>query len=178
MTKPLAFMFTDDGAVPNNPALPALIYKGALDPRAQRDMAAALERLFAQNGWAHGQWRNGIYPFAHYHSMIHEALGIARGAAQVRLGGGQGEVVEFAAGDVAVLPAGTGHQRLSASGDLLVIGAYPPQGTYDLCRADDPSDRAKALLTIPKVPLPESDPVAGRDGPLPRLWRRAASTTR
>ena len=53
------------------------------------------------------------------------------------------------AGDVAVLPAGTGHQRLSASGDLLVIGAYPPQGTYDLCRADNPADRLEALADHP-----------------------------
>ena len=43
--------------------------------------------MFAANGWGHGQWRNGIFPFVHYHSMIHEALGIARGRARVRFGG-------------------------------------------------------------------------------------------
>ena len=170
-TSPLSFMFKDDGAVPNNSALPALLYKSAIALGA--DPASELERLFAHNGWGHGQWRDGIYPFTHYHSMIHETLGLARGRAQVRLGGDQGEVVELAAGDVAVLPAGTGHQRLSASSDLLVIGAYPPQGTYNLCRADNPSDREKALKTIPLVPLPASDPVAGQDGPLTKLWRRA-----
>ena len=170
--QPLTFMFTDDGAVPNNAALPALIYKGAV--ALGGDPASELERLFAHNGWGHGQWRDGIYPFTHYHSMIHETLGIARGHAQVRLGGDQGAVVELSAGDVAVLPAGTGHQRLSSNGDLLVIGAYPPQGTYNLCRADNRSDREKALTTIPKVPLPASDPVQGGNGPLVRLWRRAA----
>ena len=171
MAHPLTFLFKDDGAVPNNPALPALVYKGAVDPAAHRDLARAIETLFAGNGWGHGQWRNGIYPFVHYHAMIHEALGIARGRARVQLGGHHGEALEFSAGDVAVLPAGTGHQRLFGSEDLLVIGAYPPEGTYNLCRGDNPADRDKALTTIAKVPLPQSDPVHGQDGPLVRLWR-------
>lgn len=168
LTKPLTLTFADDGAVPNNAALPALLYKGAVE--LGDDPAGALERLFAANGWGHGQWRDGIFPFTHYHSMIHETLGVARGRAKVRLGGDQGEVVDLQAGDVAVLPAGTGHQRLSASGDLLVIGAYPPEGTYDLCRGDSRSDRARALQTIPQVPVPKNDPVLGMNGPLPQLW--------
>ena len=165
--KPLTYLFNDDGKVPNNPALPVLVYKAAVDPSAR-----AIETLFSDNDWGNGQWRNGIYPFVHYHSMIHETLGIARGHARVQLGGQNGEVFELAAGDVVVLPAGTGHQRLSSSDDLLVIGAYPPDGTYNLCRGDNPADRGKALTTIPKVPLPDSDPVLGKDGPLPKLWRR------
>ena len=171
-SKPLTFTFKDDGRVPNNPAVPALVYKGAIELRGEADPARAIEKIFAANGWGHGQWRDGIYPFIHYHSMIHEALGIARGHAKVQIGGSGGEVVAFAAGDAVVLPAGTGHQRLSGSDDLLVIGAYPPDGTYNLCRAENPADRDKALATIPKVPLPASDPVLGRDGPLPKLWRK------
>jgi uncharacterized protein YjlB len=166
---PLTFLFKDDGAVPNNPALPVLIYKGAIETTG--DTAATIEHLFGRNGWGHGQWRNGIYPFVHYHSMIHEVLGIARGHARVQLGGPSGETFEFAAGDVAILPAGTGHQRLSGSNDLLVIGAYPPRGTYNLCRGDNPADRDKALTTIPKVPVPGSDPVLGKNGGVAKLWR-------
>ena len=169
-TTPLTFLFKDDGKVPNNPALPALVYKNAID-FGEQDPARTIEDMFAQNGWGHGQWRNGIYSFVHYHSMIHEALGIARGQARVQLGGPKGKTFDFAAGDVAVLPAGTGHQRLSGSADLLVIGAYPPEGTYNLCRGDIPADRDKALTTIPKVPMPQSDPVLGKDGGLPKLWR-------
>src|SRR5215467_2714515 len=127
---PLTFMFKDDGSVPNNPALPALVYKGAIDVAASRNPESAIEELFAQNGWGHGQWRNGIYPFVHYHSMIHEALGIARGTARVQLGGPSGETFDFAAGDVAVLPAGTGHQRLLGSSKLIFIRAYPTERTY------------------------------------------------
>jgi len=170
MTKPLTFLFKDDGKVPNNPALPALVYKGAI--QLGGNAAAAIEKLFTDNGWGHGQWRDGIFPYVHYHSMIHEALGVARGLARVQLGGASGETVEVGAGDVLVLPAGTGHQRLMGSDDFLVVGAYPPQGTYNLCRGDNPADRDKALATIPGVPVPDSDPVAGKDGPLTKLWRR------
>lgn len=169
--EPLSVIFKDDGKVPNNPALPVLLYKNAVDLDKSISPAAEIEDLFNANGWGHGQWRNGIYPFVHYHSMIHEALGIASGHARVQLGGHVGEVFELKAGDVVVLPAGTGHQRLSSSDDLLVIGAYPPEGTYNLCRGDNPAERDKALTTIPKVPLPESDPVLGEDGPLLKLWR-------
>src|SRR4029079_5452192 len=94
---PLTFMFKDDGKVPNNPALPALVYKDAVD-FSGNDPAREIESLFAQNGWGHGQWRNGIYPFLHYHAMIHEALGIARGQARVQLGGPGGEICACAAG--------------------------------------------------------------------------------
>jgi len=44
----------------------------------------------------------------HYHS-IRQALGIARGRAEVRFGGEAGEVLELAPADVAVLAAGPGH---------------------------------------------------------------------
>ena len=173
--KPLTFLFKDDGMVPNNPALPALVYKAAVDLRGAANPGAVIEKVFKANGWGHNMWRDGIFPYLHYHSMIHEALGIARGHARVQLGGPSGETLDFAPGDVTVLPAGTGHQRLSGSDDLLVIGAYPPQGIYNLCRGDNAADRDKALLTIPQVPAADSDPVAGRDGPLTKLWRPSAA---
>lgn len=173
MQTPITYFFQDDGAVPNNAALPMLVYKAALDLSGARNPEAEIEKLFDANDWGNGRWRNGIFAYAHYHAMIHEVLGIARGTARVRFGGDSGEVLDLAPGDIAVLPAGTGHQRLAASPDLVVIGGYPPTGTYDLCRGDRPSDRDKALKTIPKVPLPETDPVGGKDGPLVRLWRNA-----
>src|SRR5665213_1676540 len=93
--KPLTFMFKDDGAVPNNPVLPALVYKAALDLSGVKDPESAIEKMFKSNGWGHGLWRDGIFPFVHYHSMIHEALGIARGHARVQLGGHSGETLEL-----------------------------------------------------------------------------------
>jgi uncharacterized protein YjlB len=115
-------------------------------------------------------WRNGIYPYAHYHSMIHEVMGIARGRATVRFGGEKGQQIEIVPGDVVILPAGTGHQCLVQTPTLVVIGAYPPSGKYNLCRAIK-ADHARAVATIPKVPLPASDPAFGSKGPLLALWR-------
>ena len=164
----ITHMFADDGSIPNNPALPLVLYRGGIDLGGATDPETAIEQIFAANGWG-DMWRNGIYPFVHYHSMIHEALGIARGRATVRFGGDKGQEIEVAAGDVAILPAGTGHQRLKQSDDLVVIGAYPPAGTYNLCRGSK-AEHARALATIPNVPRPATDPVFGADGPLISLW--------
>src|SRR5262245_32395734 len=127
--QPTTYRFEDDGQIPNNPHLPALLYRGV----AIAGDAAASERLFAGHAWG-GLWRDGIYPFHHYHSTAHEALGIAAGRALVLLGGPRGVRVELQAGDVVVLPAGTGHCNLGASDDLLVVGAYPPGQRWDLRR--------------------------------------------
>jgi uncharacterized protein YjlB len=166
---PLALTFTDDGSIPNNPLLPFLVYRGAIDLSGTPDPEQVVEKTFARHGWGE-MWRNGIYRYVHYHSMIHEALGIARGKAKVRFGGINGEVVDISAGDVVVLPAGTGHQAMWVAPELVVIGAYPKSGKYDLCRGSK-AEHAKALVTIPQVPLPATDPVHGKDGPLMRLWR-------
>jgi uncharacterized protein YjlB len=166
---PLTFRFADDGTIPNNPALPMLLYPGAIDLVGVDDPASRIETVFAANGWGRDGWRDGIFPYVHYHAMIHEVLGIARGRAKVRFGGDGGEIVDVGPGDVALLPAGTGHQRLESSADLLVIGSYPPGGTYNLCRGGA-AERDKALATIPLVPRPASDPVFGAHGPLTRLW--------
>jgi uncharacterized protein YjlB len=168
--KPNPFRFKDDGVVPNNPRLPFILYRSPVNLADDFDPAAVFEELFARNGWRNS-WRNGIYDYAHYHSRTHEVLGVARGHARVRFGGERGKALHLKAGDVVVLPAGTGHQRLAASKDLLVVGAYPPFGSYDECRAC-PADHDRALTTIPKVALPRKDPVYGRDGPLTHLWRR------
>jgi uncharacterized protein YjlB len=52
----------------------------------------------------------------------------------------------------------------------VVIGAYPPNGQYNLCRGSK-AEHAQALAVIPNVPPPEADPVFGPDGPLLALWR-------
>src|SRR5205823_6677697 len=126
--EPAPIVFADDGLVPNNP-MPFLIYKSAVAlDRAEPE--ATIEKLFAANGWG-AMWRNGVYNFLHYHATVHEVLGVARGHARVRFGGDKGKVLEISAGDVAILPAGTGHQCISASGGFSVVGAYPPGPPMD-----------------------------------------------
>jgi uncharacterized protein YjlB len=166
---PITHLFADDGRIPNNSTLPFILYRGGIDLIGSPDPEMLIEKTFAGNGWGN-MWRNGIYPYAHYHSMIHEAMSIARGRAQVRFGGENGEVIDIASGDVVILPAGTGHQCLSHSRDLVVIGAYPPVGKYNLCRGSK-AEHAKALASVTKVPLPASDPAFGPEGPLLTLWQ-------
>jgi uncharacterized protein YjlB len=168
--KPNALRFKDDGVIPNNPKLPFIAYRSPVSLADNFDPAAVFEELFARNGWR-DSWRNGIYDYVHYHSRTHEVLGVARGHARVRFGGKRGKELRLKAGDVAILPAGTGHQRLAGSKDLLVVGAYPPSGSYDECRASA-AEHDRAVTTIPKVALPRKDPVYGQEGPLTRLWRR------
>lgn len=160
------FRLGDDGQIPNHPRWPLVVYRGAL-PETE-DPAAACEALFEENGWG-GTWRNGIFSYHHY-STSHEALGVVRGQARVAFGGENGVEAAVRPGDVAVLPAGTGHCLLDSSSDFLVVGAYPRgQEEYDLCTGE-PGERPDALERIRVVPRPDADPVYGSDGPLLQHW--------
>ena len=115
------YKLPDDGTFPNS-SLPLLAYQSAVDDKAD-DLAITFEHVFQANGWG-GSWRNGMYCFRHYHSNVHEVLGIARGQTHVEFGGPRGEALELTAGDAVVIPAGVSHFHLGSSADLLVIGAY------------------------------------------------------
>jgi uncharacterized protein YjlB len=166
--EPLTFVFEDDGLVPNNP-MPLLVYKRAIEVGNEHP-EKTIEGLFGANGWGQ-MWRNGVYDYLHYHATVHEALGVTRGQALIRFGGDRGEEIEISTGDVAILPAGTGHQCISASDDFCVIGAYPPGPKMHITQPT-PENHEKALKTIPAVKLPKTDPVTGEDGALLKLWKR------
>jgi uncharacterized protein YjlB len=152
-----------NGWMPNN-ALPVLLYHKSV--AVAPDLADIMERLFIQNGWP-PQWRNGVFDFHHYHSTAHEVLGFAAGHAEIMLGGEKGTTVTVRAGDVAVLPAGTGHCRISASDDFLVVGAYPSNEHWDICRT---AATPEVLERMRRVTFPASDPISGKGGALTRLW--------
>lgn len=166
--KPIALLFGDDGKTPNNARFPLLLYREAVQFEKGLDPAAIMEELFAAHAWQNS-WRDGIYDFLHFHTATHEALGIARGYVRVQFGGTRGKVLTLDAGDVVVMPAGTGHQRLTGSDDLLVVGAYPAGGKYDEPQPRE-VDHGEALKRIAQVPAPAEDPVYGRGGPLKELW--------
>ena len=165
--EPEQFKFRDDGIFPNSD-LPLLVYRRVLTTEVGDD-AFMFEQRFAQNDWSNS-WRNGGYSFPHYHSTSHELLGVFRGAATLRLGGEHGKSVEVHAGDVIVIPAGVAHQKVDASADFAVVGAYPDGREWDLLRGR-PGERPKADRTIATLPIPDYDPIYGAEGPLRQIWK-------
>ena len=155
-----------NGPIPNHPRWPLLVYPAAV-AIAGPDPAAAFEELFARNGWP-AAWRNGVHPFHHYHSNGHEALGIYSGEVTVQFGGEGGVTLTAKPGDVIVLPAGTGHKKLSSRGSLGVVGAYP-EGMFP--ETSRKAFTAKIQSVIAVVPVPACDPVHGAAGPLFDYWK-------
>jgi uncharacterized protein YjlB len=159
-------LFEPSDWVPNNPDLPVLVYRQAI--AAEGEMAPKFEGRFRENGWQ-GIWLNGVFDYQHYHTHAHEVLGIAGGRARLLIGGPDGTELSVHAGDCLILPAGTGHMRIDASRDFLVVGAYPPGQEADI--QIGPASE-KQLDGIANLPLPRTDPVGGASGALLRAWSR------
>lgn len=150
--EPEILLLARNGWMPNNARLPLLLYRGVLKGSG---LTEKMEKLMAAHGWEPG-WRNGVYPFHHYHSTAHEALACSRGEARVIFGGEGGKEIALRAGDIALLPCGTGHCRASASSDFLVSGAYALGQNWDLLRA---APDAEAQQRMKALPFPKDDPI-------------------
>jgi uncharacterized protein YjlB len=154
----LSTLLKDDGTIPNNSRLPLLVYQNALN-FGTGDAASVIEQILEVNQWG-GSWRNGIYPYHHYHSTAHEVLVVYAGQATVQLGGEKGILQTIQQGDAIVLPAGVGHKRI----------AYPEGQDWDMCYGK-PGERPEADRNIERVPLPKTDPLYGGAGPLMGQWK-------
>lgn len=157
----------ENGQIPNNSKLSFLVYQQIFE--SNDSLKIRFEEAFQQNSWG-GTWVNGIFNYHHYHSTAHEVLGVLSGTATVAFGGPDKLEIDVQAGDMVVLPAGTGHCLLSASDDFKVIGAYPKgQENYDICTEKDDIEEKKE--NIRQVALPKADPVSGQNGPLLEHWK-------
>ena len=182
-------LLREAGSSPNNAALPLIVYRAAMDVGGD-EPEAAVERHFGANGWGDG-FRGDTFPFHHYHSIAHEVVGCARGAARLQFGGPEGPVVDVQAGDAVLIPAGVVHCRLDDKPGYVSVGAYPPGQQPDLCvlshedaAASEARDDTEGLVlkvvgpdelpairaSIAGTPLPETDPLAGTSGPAAALW--------
>lgn len=161
----VAHLLAPSGPIPNHPRWPLLVYPQAVpNPTPEK-----FEALFTRNRWP-AAWRNGVFPFHHFHSNAHEALGVYEGEVTVQFGGDGGVEVTARPGDVIVLPAGTGHKKVFSRGALGVVGAYPEGAKPDTCMPPF-ARKAKNAQSILQVGLPPGDPVHGPGGPLFEHWR-------
>ena len=162
-----ALRFDDDGETPNNPRLPLLLYRGALT------VLASVIRLCPSSARSPGTVgptvgvTASIFPALH--TTAHEAFGIARGRATVRVRRvpaarspyGRGRRRRRAASRL------SGHQRLDSTPDLLVVG--PIRGTLgwiSIARKRRPPHGPRQHRQVPMPPAIRCGPA----GPLVALW--------
>ncbi len=162
-------LIPESGNFPNNKKLPLILYNSAITAGDRTDdLAREFETLFTRNDWP-SAWRNGVYPYHHYHSVAHEALGVYSGRAEVQFGGDGGPVFEVRPGDIVVIPAGIAHKLISYQGMLGIVGAYPRGQSPDMQYGND-GERPGSDGRIEATPLPELDPVLGNEGPVVDAW--------
>lgn len=166
-------LLSEDGAIPNNPKLPLVIYRRACNCSGD-NAAVDIARLLRRNDWSNS-WRNGIYDYHHYHSIAHEVLIVVQGTVKVQFGGEHGVIRELEPGDAVVIPAGVAHKNLGSSHTLSVVGAYARGQNWDICYGR-PEERPAADQRIARVSLPKTDPIYGAEGPLLQKWGIAEPT--
>ena len=156
----------ENGGIPNNPRLPAVVMPSVVPPDTSSE---SVRGILEGNGWA-GSWVWTVYDFHHFHPASHEVLVCVSGRATLRIGGPEGPEVEVTPGDAVVLPAGFGHRRIRSEDDFAVVGAYPAgQENPEIIRQSEvPIDTARSRVAA--TPLPDRDPLSGREGLLMKVW--------
>jgi uncharacterized protein YjlB len=165
--EPEQYFVEDDGLFPNS-RLPLLFYPKIL--RLPKLFAAAkVKKLFQKNNWKNN-WKQGVYTYHHYHSITHEVLGVCEGETLLLLGGEKGIALFIEKGDVLVIPAGVAHINLGKENDVTCVGGYPGGMDYDM-NYGKAGEKSKAFRNIASVPLPKTDPVFGKQGGVPEIWK-------
>jgi len=157
---------TANGWVPNNEALPVIIYEQVLPTEPDAPDEVFDERL-ALHGWP-VQWHDSVFDYHHFHSTAHEVLAVLAGSADLMLGGPSGYPLHVRAGDALLLPAGTGHCLMEGRGGFRVAGGYPAGQQWDIRRD---ALTAEELESLRLLPFPASDPLYGEQGPLIDYWQ-------
>lgn len=165
MPQVITHLLEPEGSIPNHPEFPLLVYPDAF---SQPVTPEQIQLRFQENEWGNS-WVNGVFSYHHFHSNAHEVLGCFSGTAGVQFGGEGGPVITVEPGAVVIIPAGVGHRNLGSSPDFGVVGAYPPGEANDVCSAEEGSAE-NLRRRISEVPLPPSDPVHGKEGPLFEHW--------
>ncbi|KAI2971444.1 transcriptional regulator family: Fungal Specific TF [Aspergillus niger] len=174
-----------------NSTRPVLVYRNALIDKTPQGAADAIE----QSEWIYGgHWiiaENTLAAVPHYHSITHEAYTVLHGTGTYRLGKSSldpgfdangeevGVVFTARAGDVFVFPAGVTHCVTSTSDNYEIIGWYllndknSRAQPWDYEEAlDSPEETNRKRLICESVSTPVLDPVYGKEGHLPIVWKR------
>ena len=160
-----SYLLEPKGSMPNNDRFPLLLYRGAFKAPVS---AEDVEQKLKKNRW-YNSWRNGVFPYHHFHATVHEILVCYGGAGRVQFGGIGGPEVDVVEGDAILIPAGVGHKRLSAETGFAVIGAYLDGASWDL-QTPERSDHAEAKTAVSLVDKPPVDPITGDRGGLLDHW--------
>ncbi|KIX07127.1 uncharacterized protein Z518_05104 [Rhinocladiella mackenziei CBS 650.93] len=171
--EPETYYLKPNKHAPNND-MPVLIYRDCLPLPLSEDRTTGFLEAHA---WVKkGVW--GHIPRRHFHPNTHECYGVFQGSSTILVGCGTndtdgGEQIDVQAGDVIVLPAGTGHCNLQSTPDYRYIGVYPegaPKWRNEL--GEEAINLEEYQKEINGVDLPLQDPVNGADGPLLQLWAK------
>ena len=163
--------FVNDGIVPNNPDLPVVICRDVITfgSTDAEETQIFLGDQVSQNDWC-CEWFGSVYRRLHYHSTAHEALIVFKGIADLQIGGKSGREFRVYPGDMILIPAGVGHERVFSAFDFIVFGCYPNGQQWDM-QWGWRKNLADSLIRIAKVPIPKSDPLYGKNGPLRKQWK-------
>lgn len=167
---PEILVLVDNGLFPNS-KLPVLHYKKVLK-LPKLFAGRKVKRIFSRNNWGNN-WKDGVYTFDHYHSITHEVLGVIKGSTTLQLGGEDGLKINVGKGDMLVIPAGVAHQNLGNEQQVICIGGYPEGKDFDM-NFGKPGERPQTDANIAALKIPETDPLTGKNGSVPTIWKSYA----